>query len=268
MEDSLSFLTDYLRKLELETAEDRYNRYASKDFPKQLEKIGRALKELGVDRESLEMTIRAGGKMINQARGFSPLDWQSIRRHSELQRVMMKKGMHSIETSDDSFYIFLWADVHDLIARRSGETAEEILRRVDSDFSGAASVLASSVPASMEKSRTMILQALSSFREGRKVEAAAYTRRAWESCVNYALSKLPAKEGLNSLNKKSKYVLEMMEQKDASKSITDIKNMFEARFLHEIESDSPLPEPEIPFYVALTLGFVHLVAAHLGSQTE
>lgn len=263
-EDSLSFLTEYFHRLELETAEERYRRYASKDFPKQLEKIGRALKELGVDGEKLELTMKAGGKMIDQASGISPWNWQIIKRHSNLQRTMMKKGMHPLDTPDDSFYTFLWVDVHDLIARRSNETAEEILRRVDSDFSGAASVLASGIPTSMEKSRTMVLQALFSFREGRKVEAAAYTRRAWEACVNYALSRLPSAEGLNSLNKKSRYVLDMMEQKDMSKSITDIKNLFEARFLHEVESENPLPEPEIPFYIALTLGFEHLVAAHLG----
>lgn len=264
-EDSLSFLTKYFRTLELEVAEERYRRYASKDFPNQLGKVGRALKELNVDSERLEFTLKAGGKMIDQAKTLSPWDWGIIRRHSELQRVMMKKGMTPLDTPDDSFYTFLWADVNDLVARKSGETAEGILHKVDSDFSGSASVLASGIPTSMEKSRTLVLQALFSFKEGRKVEAAAYTRRAWEACVNYALSKLPKAEGLNSLNKKSKYVLEMMEQKDKSRSMTDVKNLFEGRFLHEIESEESLPEPEVPFYIALTLGFVHLVAAHLKS---
>ena len=264
-EDSLSFLTEYSRGLELETAEERYRRYGSKDFPKELEKVGRALRDLGVESEKLELVVKAGGRMMEQSLGMSPWEWQIIRRHSDLQRAMMNKGMPPVDAPGDSFYTFLRANVLDLIGRRSDETSEEVLRRVDSGFSGAASVLAAGIPNSMEKSRNLVLQALFAFREGRKVEAAAYTRRAWEACVNYALSKLPTAEGLSSLNKKSKYVLEMIEQKDRSKSITEIKNLFEARFLHEIESEKPLPEPEIPFYIALTLGFEHLVAAHLGT---
>lgn len=82
----------------------------------------------------------------------------------------------------------------------------------------------------MESARTLVSQGLLAFKNGGKVEAAAYTRRAWEACVNHALSKLPKAEGLDSLNKKSKYVLEMLGQKNRSKPMTDIKNLFEVDF--------------------------------------
>ena len=56
--------------------------------------------------------------------------------------------------------------------------------------------------------------------------------------------------------------------KDESKSITRIKDMFEGRFLHALDSADKVADPEVPFYIALTTGFVHLVGSYLGQSPQ
>jgi hypothetical protein len=47
-----------------------------------------------------------------------------------------------------------------------------------------------------------------------------------------------------------------------------INNLFQQRFLHVLESNEDMPKPELPFYIAMTVGFVHLVASYLIRQDQ
>lgn len=121
----------YHRTLELETAEERMVRYGSKDFPNQLERIGKALKDLNVERNKLVLTLNAGGLMIHRAQMLSPWDWGMLRRHSKLQRLMISRDDIPLDTPDDDFFPVLRAEVEELAARKSKDTADDVLRRVD-----------------------------------------------------------------------------------------------------------------------------------------
>lgn len=234
----LRFLRDELRRMGVNGRMDSYRR---PDFDDQPLSIGRALREAGVERDLIQNLANFGSEMRTRAINGERISWDS----------------------EDSFYTYLDGLVSTLVATESRQITRRVMSQIDSDFAEPVKVLADKLPDELGVSKKRLLDAVESFRGGQKEESALFTRQAWEACVNFGISKLPPKRGLDSLTKKTEYVLESLAMQDKSKSINHVKNLFEGRFLHVLDSSEKVPDPELPFYIALTTGFVHLVASWL-----
>lgn len=256
--DARTYLASIRGKLRNDGPNGRRQWYASPAFPDELAGIARALKEAGVDNDLIRNLIGFGTEMMTNTRNMTAAEWAVVRTWDILER----QGMGWTD-STDSFFVYLDGLMNRLVATEASDLKRRILREIDSDFATPVQALVEALPDEFAQSRRHLSDAVVSFQQGRKEESALFTRKAWESCVNFALSRLPSEKGLDSLTKKAEYVLGRLEMGDKSNSINRIKNLFEGRFLHVIDSGEKMPDPELPFYIALTTGFVHLVASSL-----
>ena len=121
-------------------------------------------------------------------------------------------------------------------SRRITELATDTMRKIDAEYVASMQSLSSLLSQDLATARDRIDEALQSYAQGRKEEAALRTRKAWEACVNFALTKLPKKPQLDSLSKKSRYVLDSLEQQDQSSLIVE-----QALFFSQISLPNDLP---------------------------
>jgi hypothetical protein len=246
------FVNDYFKRLKNKSRGERRRQYASPGFPTQVESTAKALAELRVPSDLIKNLVTSAMEMRTQSQRMS---------RSELGLL---NGLDSVTggilaDTSDSFLIWLDTIVQGLNQGVNEEIGSEIMKKIDADFSKPVQQLAEAISDQLAASKDYLLAAVESFRKGSKEEASVRTRKAWESCISFALTRLPSSAGLSSLEKKSVYVLEQIGLKDESKTVSKVKNLYEGRFLHALDSAEPLPEPELPFYIALTTGFVHLV---------
>lgn len=257
--DDSEFILDYRRGLESQSRLQRRKRYASDFFQEELERIGKTLRNLGYSKERVASLIHFGMEMQVTSQKLSEADFKAMKQVESLPFL----GAFSDVT--DGFLLNIRAIADEIISSRGMAVEKEILNKIDVGFSESIGVLVMTIKDELLESRKHLMEAVEAFASGNKDEASVKTRKAWESCVNFALSRLPRENGLGSLNKKSKYVLDQLGFKDKSKSIAEVKNLYEGRFLHVLSSNDKVEDPELPFYIALTAGFVHLVSSHLGS---
>jgi hypothetical protein len=255
VQDAYNFVYENFKRLQNYGRVERRKWYASPGFTKEVESIGAAIRAIGVPKELLSNLINSAMEMRTLSQQMSPgeMNW-----YAQLDRMPA-----SSPDNNDSFFMYYEAIIQQLNEGMNKVIGEDILRRIDTDFAQPIERLTETIPDELKTSKEYLLGAVDSFRKGNKEEAAVRTRKAWESSVSFALGKLPKKDGLTSLEKKSLYVLEQLGLKDESKSIAKIKNLYEGRFLHALESADKLSEPELPFYITLTAGFVHLVSRFL-----
>jgi hypothetical protein len=241
--DPLSFLKFLRGEFKREGLTGRLNDYRRPDFDDQLLSIGRALREAGVERDLIQNLMNFGAEM----------------------RTKSLNGEVVTAESQDSFYVYFEGLVSRLVAKEGVGIVQKVMSQIDSDFAEPVRGLVEALPKNLAQSKERLISAVKSFQEGRKEESALFTRQAWEACVNFGLSKLPRTRGTDSLTKKTEYILNSLAMRDKSKSINHVKNLFEGRFLHVIDSNEKVPDPELPFYIALATGFVRLVASYLAS---
>ena len=251
--DPFEDLLDIEKNIRSKSIVQRLHFYASPEFERTLEEIGKILKILKLDGLNLSGVIFTGHSVTVYAKRTAiPAE------DSTASALVLLVGAFK-----DTFLTQFEHAVGLVSSNKIKEMTQSTLTKIDSGYSETVKRLVFLLPEDFDSAKARLDEALNSFAAGRKEEAALKTRKAWETCVNFALTKLPKKKGLESLRQKSIYVLESLQQGDDGGIIVNVKDLYERKFLHEIESDKPMKEPEIPFYIALTLGFLHLVASGL-----
>ena len=245
---------DFYKRLQGFSRVERRKLYASPEFPAQVESIAKTLKAMAFPNDQIKSLVSSAMQMRTASQQMSG---------GEMNWLAQGKLMPGTADTNDSFFMWYDAIIQQLNQGMNTVIGQEIMRKIDDDFSEPIHQLAEAIPNDLKDSKEYLLGAVESFRKGSKEEASVRTRKAWESCVTFALSKLPKKGELTSLEKKSVYVLEQIGMQDKSKSVAKIKGLYEGRFLHALDAEEVLPEPELPFYIALTTGFVHLVSRML-----
>jgi len=252
--DAYKVLNEYYKRLKHASRIERRKMYVDSDFLKKLDSIAQALKSVGISRQDIETIVLFGTEIRAKTQNMS----------DHFLKFLASMDKSDLETDvDDTFFMSLENTIHQLNEQMNKAVGDDIMQKIDAQFAESIQSLTESIPEDLGTSKKYLLDAVESFRKGSKEEAAVRTRKAWESCVTFALTKLPEKEKLNSLEKKSIYVFEQLGMKDESKLVARIKGLYEGRFLHALETNEEIQEPELPFYIALTAGFVHLVASAL-----
>jgi len=247
----LEQLFEFERNLKSFGAQDRLEYYRTPQFHTQFLQIAQILKLFRVDQKQIIELTKAAAAMRSIA-----------------QRILEPPGVElpfprPIPNNSDQFIESLSRVVDAVGSITATEFRDQLLREIDSDYAQPMSALISLIPDELRMAKERLGTATESFASGRKEESVLYARKAWESCVNYALSRLPKKNGLDSLGKKTRYVLDEMERGDQTDLMVKIKGLFDGKFLHQIEALESFEEPEVPFFIALTTGFVHLVSQRL-----
>jgi len=252
------FVLQYREGLRAMRAGDRRQYYTSPQFEEDLANITRIVARM-FDKEQAQILIEFGTKMRDAAQKMTPAQFSAI----SIVETLTSSQAGGEDTSD-SFLMFVNGIADEVISRGNSQLAQNLLKQIDADFAKPIETLIEAIPSELEKSATLLDKAMKSFSGGHKEECALFTRMAWESAINFALSKLPTSKGLDSLGKKTNYVLDKMMQKDASKTITQVKNTVDVLFLHELDNEKvAIPELQLPFFIALTAALVHSIALML-----
>lgn len=254
-ENAYEFLVKFEAGIGRLDTEQRTRKYARDQFLEDLGEAGKSFKILGLTSQLIMMLIQEGQKVHEQSR-------RQVSANPEMA-TLLKDAVRMYGFEIDAFLQTFKPLMEAVVVNRTKQKAQVLFETIEGKYALQMKELSQAIPNQLEKSRELVGQALESFRAGRKEEATLYTRKAWEACVNFALERLPKQVDLRSLTKKTKYVLAEIEQGDRAEAIVRIKDLFEGRFLHELESTEPIQEPEIPFYIALTVGFIHLVSKAL-----
>lgn len=235
------------------TGAQRRRFYGSRDFPPQLEKISLIVRDM-FGKQRAQILADAGIEMRNTAMRMSTFEFQPL---------MLNNDFSKTNDNTDSFFMHVNAIADEIITRENAVLGQTLRQKIDADFANPIESLVTTIPRELKQSADFLEKALESFRAERDEECAVRTRKAWESAVNYGVAKLPKQTDLNSLSKKTKYVLGQLVNKDATKTITRVKDIFETLFLHVLDTQEPIPEPELPFFIALTAALVLSVARML-----
>jgi len=253
-QDAYSFVTNYHGQLGNMNPAQRRRHYTTDEFPVHVESCARAFKTLGVPSDLIASLVNAGMEMRTESQRLGYAQLQSSRT--------VAIPPFSYEDTNDTFQAWFNTLIDAINQGINDALAKAIMSKIDADFAEPSQRLAETISDEQKEPKALLLRAITSFKQGRKEESSVLTRKAWEATVTYALSRLPKKKDLDSLQKKTVFVLEQMGLKDESESITKIKNVYEGRFLHFLDSEEALPEPELPFYIALAIGLVLLIDRH------
>lgn len=237
---------------------DRRNYYTTPEFKDALGKVSGIVNTL-FGKERAQHLIEFAVEMRTAAQQMPPEQLSAI---NMITRASWRIGGGADAT--DSFFTYFDAIANEVVTRDNSELAKNLLQQIDANYVEPTETLIESIPDELEKSKELLEKALQSMNAGRKEECVLFTRMAWESAINYALSRLPKVRGLESLSKKSQYVLEQMMKKDASRTITQAKNMMDTLFLHELDTEKVvMPEVQLPFFISLTTAVVRSIGLML-----
>lgn len=255
LEEDVRTLTDFESGLRYADIRGLLKFYTGADFPKRLTEVATILSKRGIHQDLISQLVATGMYQRTYYERIKP---------TELMIANLRTSASFLfPTGSDPFLVILTPLVDKVTRDRDNADTGRILKQIDAEFKVPIDELISTIPTGMESAKENLVKAARSFSEGRAEESALFTRMAWESCVNFALTKLPKGKGLDSLSKKTQYVLDQIGLLHQSKFISNLKNLYEGTFLHALDAKAQVESQDLPLYIALTIGFVHLVASRL-----
>ena len=177
----------------------------------------------------------------------------------------------TINYRNDQHMVYLTSVVNSVAMIQADQFTQRLLAEVNAEYSNQMRTLARMLPNELQLSRSKLDDALTSFAQGHGPEAVLFAREAWEACVNFGIARMPGFEprrGQGSLHERSVYVLNKIIESNRSDLVVSVKELFDRVFLHVLESSENVSSEEIPFFIAYTTGFAHLVAYHLLSPSS
>ncbi len=256
LDKDLEALEDFEQELQYLDIGKLLKFYTNSSFRNKLMKIAAILQRRGIHPDLVAELVRTGLKQRTYYERIKP-------NELTLGYFQRSAGFLFPTTGGDPLLELLRPMVDKVASDRDSLDTKKVLQAIDAEFETPVDELIGLIPSELEEAKNYLVKATKSFAEGRSDESALFTRKAWESCVNYALGKLPREKGHESLSSKTKYVLDQIGQTEQSRFINDLKNLYEGRFLHVLEETEKMVEQDLPFYIALTTGFVNLVARRL-----
>lgn len=201
------------------------------------------------------------------------LTLEAARMRTFAKRFLPQPGMSYVSPPpipdfEDAFGKRLMDVINKLSAKEETRETERLQKAIDGSYATPTLALLSLIPDELKVSRAKLEEAVTAFARGDKDIAVLSTREAWEACVNYALSQLPPNPKLQRDRDKAKYVWSQVGKQDSSGLFVEVKNLFEGAFLHMIEGTPKVTDPEVPFFISVTVGFVHLVSETIAKSNK
>jgi len=259
LDDDVAELETFEQEVQCADIQGLLKFYAKSDFEMKLRGIATILRRRGVPAEIVAQVVATG---LSQRTHFERIQPGEL----TLMSFSRSAGILFPQASADPLLQILSPLIEQIAAERDAADTGKILRAIDAEFEAPIDGLIALTPSELEGAKNNLVKATKSYGENRPEESALFTRMAWECCVNYALTKLPEAKGLHSLSSKTKYVLEQIGLREKSKLINELKNLYEGSFLHVLEGKEKITQQDLPFYIALTTGFVNLTARRLTTK--
>lgn len=250
----LERLLEFERRLSSISYSSRMAYYDSQRFDAHVVELGSILKSEGVAKDAIIDLATEAGQMKVKAKKDSP-------------HALTPSPFDALSSAfKDDFREALDDAVEEVSEIQANREADRLLKAIEGNFVAPLQKLTSMIPNELAASRKYLDEAIDFLSAEDRVAAVVSTRKAWESCVTFALSRLPPNPNLERARDKAKYVWAQLGQQDNSGLFVNVKQLFEGAFLHKIEGQTSPREPEVAFFIALTLGFVHLVSEALASS--
>lgn len=245
---------EYERNLRSFDSRNRLEYYRTSQFENDISYFGRLFRDLGISEQEIQNYIQAASSARIDA--LRLLDAPDI----------VYPLPRPINYQTDQHMVFLTSIVNSVANMQATQLAQRLLTEVNAEYSIEMRTLARLLPNELQTSRRKLDDALNSFATGHRDEAVLYTRDAWEACVSFGLSRLPGyspPDGHDSHRQRAIFVIDKINETYQSRLTVSVKQLFETQFLHFFEAPRTVRPEEIPFFIAYTTGFAHLVAYYV-----